>query len=62
MVDQLRASSDTQFSILSKQLQVLRESPQAARSMEAPVSRIEGTDTEHTVSIEGLCGKVKGSL
>ena len=60
MVDQLRASSDAQFSILSKQLQVLPESSQAARSMEVPASRIEGTDTEHTMIIEGLCGKVKG--
>ena len=49
MVDQLPATSDAQFSILSKQLQVLHESPQVAQSMDVPASRIEGTDTEHTV-------------
>ena len=60
MIDQLRATSDSQFSLLTKQLQVLRESSKAAQSLHVPTSSVEAVDAEHTVIIEGLCGKVKG--
>ena len=60
MIDQLRATSDSQFSSLTKQLQVLRESSKAAQSLHVPTSSVEAADTEHTVIIKGLCGKVKG--
>ena len=43
-----------------KQLQVIRESPPVTQSLHVPTSRIEAANTEHTVIIEGLCGKVKG--
>ena len=60
MIDQLCATSDSQFSLLTKQLQVLRESPKVAQFLHVPTSSVEAADAEHTVIIEGLCGKVKG--
>ena len=60
MIDQLQASSDSQFSLLTKQLQTLRQSPQVVQSLHVPPSLVEAADAEHTVIIEGLCGKVKG--
>ena len=60
MIDQLRATSNSQFSSLTKQLQVLRESSKVAQPTLAPTSLVEVIDAEHTVIKEGLCGKVKG--
>ena len=60
MIDQLCATSDSQFSLLTKQLHVLRESSNAAQSLHIPTSSVEAVDAEHTVIIEGLCVKVKG--
>ena len=60
MIDQLRATSDSQFSLLTKQLKTLHQSPQVVQSLHVPTSSVEAADAEHTVIIEGLCGKVKG--
>ena len=60
MIDQLPAASDSQFSLLTKQLQVPRESSNAAQSLHVLTSSVEVADAEHTVIIEGLCCKVKG--
>ena len=60
MIDQLRATSDSQFSSLTNQLQVLSESSNTAQPPPIPTSSVEAVDDEHTVIIEGLRGKVKG--
>ena len=60
MIDQLRATSDSQFSSLTNQLQVLSESSNTAQPPPIPTLSVEVVDAEHTVIIEGLRGKVKG--
>ena len=52
--------SETQFLSLRDQLQALSESSNTERIPSPPLSSVEEVDTEHTVVIEGLCGKVKG--
>ena len=51
--------SETQFLLLRDQLQALSESSNTKRLQSPPLSAGEVVDTEHTVVIEGLCGKVK---
>ena len=60
MIDQLRAMSDSQFSLLTKQFQVLHEAHQVAQSLHVSTSSVEAADAEHTVIIEGFCDKDKG--
>ena len=60
LIDQLRATSEIQFSSLTDQLQVLSESANTAQPPPIPTSSVEIVDVEHTVVIEGLRGKVKG--
>ena len=45
---------------LRDQFQVLSESPNTEHLPSLPLPSVEVVDTEHTVVIEGLCGKVKG--
>ena len=45
---------------LRDQLQVLSESSNTVCLPSPPTSSVEVVDTEHTVVIKGLCGKVKG--
>ena len=44
---------------LRDQLQVLSESSNTVHPSSHPTSPVEVVDVEHTVVIEGLCGKVK---
>ena len=60
MIDKLHATSDSQFSSLTNQLQVLCESSNTAQPPPIPTSSVEVVDAEHTIIIEGLRGKVKG--
>ena len=60
MIDELRARSDSQFSLLSKQIQTLLQSPRAEPMVHNPTSSAEAAEIEHTIIIEDLCGKVKG--
>ena len=60
LIDQLPATSDSQFSSLMDQLQVLSESTNTAQPLPIPISSVEVGDVDHTVIIEGLRGKVKG--
>ena len=60
MIDQLRARSDSQFSVLSKQIQSLLLSPRTEPIVHNPTSSAEVVEDKHTVIIEDLCGKVKG--
>ena len=57
MIEQLRASSDSQFSLVTKQLQTLRQSPQVVQPLHASTFPVEAVDDEHSVTIES---KVKG--
>ena len=56
-IEQLRITSDTQFSSLRDQLQRLSESPSMAP---APISTVDVAEVEHTVVVKGLRGKVEG--
>ena len=60
MIDQLRARSDSQFSLLSKQLQSLLQSPRVEPTLHNPTPSAEAADIKHTIIIEDPCGKVKG--
>ena len=59
-LDQFHSMSETQFLTLKDQLQVLSDSPNTERLPLLPLPSVEVVDTEQTVVIEGLCGKVKG--
>ena len=59
-LDQFRSVFETQFLSLRDQLQALSESSNTERLPSPPLSSVEVVNTEHTVVIEGLCGKVKG--
>ena len=56
LIDQLCTTSDTQFSSLKDQLQVLSES---SSTVPVPTSSAEVDEVEHTVVIEGLRGGLK---
>ena len=60
MIDQLRAMSDFQVSMLANQSQVLREAHQVAQSLHVPMASIEAADPEYTVIVGGPGDKVKG--
>ena len=60
MIDQLRATSDSQFSSFTNQLQVLSEFSNTPQPPPFPTLSVEVVDAEHTVGMQGLRGKVKG--
>ena len=59
-LDQFCNVSETQFLSLKAQLQVLSEVSNTVRPSSSPTSAVKVVDTEHTVVIKGLRGKVKG--
>ena len=60
LIDKFCDSSKTQFLSLRDELQVLIDSSNTICLPSPPTSSVEVVETEHTVFIEGLCGKVKG--
>ena len=60
LIDKFCNASKTQFLSLRDQLQVLIDSSKTVRLPSPPTSSVEVVDAEHTIVIEGLCGKVKG--